>query len=189
MSTQSSRRPTIASLSALVTLMLAITGCQQSAESAGAPATGPCSLLKQGEVTAVFAGAKAGKADTSREEYGITACIWETAQSSFVAQYWQAADASAQDEASGLMLGVMDPLKPAARNSIQYETFAGIGDQAIAAVEKKDEQRGVLSDMAMLVVKRGDKVLVLIAPELARMERANALAALQSLGQSSVSRL
>ena len=178
-----------ATLPALFTLLLATMGCQQAAQSAAPAAKGPCALLKQSEVAAVFPGAKAGEVDTSREQYGITACVWNTASSRFVAQYWKAVGGSAQDEAKGLMLGVVDPLKPGAANNVRIETVTGVGDQAVAAVETQDEQRGILGDMAMLTVQKGDQILVLMAPELAHMDRAKALAALKSLGSSSASRL
>lgn len=172
---------------ALMLLLLAAIGWINTAEAA-APKD-PCGLLKVSEVSAAFPGAKTGKVDTTRQEYGIIACEWPTARSRFVVQFWDSAGSSAKEEASGLMLGVIDPLKPGAGNNIRYETITDVGDAAVAAVEARDDKRGILSDLALLVVKKGDKILVLLSSELARGDRAKALAALKSLGQSSAARL
>ena len=172
-------------------------GCQQGSDSpqlaaahAAAPSGSPCRLLQMGEVESVFSGAKDGEVDNSRQQYGISACIWPTARNRFAAQYWSSVGASARDEASGLMLAAIDPLKgPSARNNIRYEEIAGVGEEAVAIVEPKDESRGVLDDVAVLVARRGDHILVLTAPELVRSERTQALRELQALGKSAVERL
>jgi hypothetical protein len=147
-------------------------------------------LLTFTEVDAVFAGAKKGEVDNSRQQYGISACIWSTERGTFVAQFWTSTGTTAKDEARGLMLGSLDPLKgQAARNNVRYEDVQGVGEQAVAVLETQDDQRGVLSDFAMLVAQRGDHILVLIAPELARGERRKALTQLQALGKSASDRL
>jgi hypothetical protein len=46
-----------------------------------------------------------------------------------------------------------------------------------------------MNDAAMLVMQKGDQILVLAAPELARLDRVKALAALRSLGERAASRL
>lgn len=179
-----------------LTAVIALAACDkpangETAAAAAEPAgAGACRLLQLGEVKEVFAGAKRGEVDTSREQYGISACEWMTDNGLFVAQYWKNEDATtAQNEASGLVLGAVDPLKPSARNAVRYETIQGVGEQAVAVIEAEDAARGVLSDFAMLVAQRGDHILVLIAPQLARVDRAKALAGLQSLGQAAAKRL
>jgi hypothetical protein len=163
------------------------------ATSAGATspaAEGACRLLTSKEVDAVFAGAKKGEVDNSRQQYGISACIWSTERGTFVAQFWTSTGTHAKDEAQGLMLGALDPLKgQAARNNVRYEDVQGVGEAAVAVLETQDDQRGVLNDFAMLVAQRGNHILVLIAPELARRERGRALTQLQALGQSAANRL
>lgn len=179
----------------------ALSGCQKQAGEASAATAatetksaaasgGACRLLESSEVRAVFAGAKTGEADESRKQYGITACTWSTPRGTLVVQFWASENSSAKDEARGLIQGVLDPLKgDAARNNVRYENVSGVGEQAVAVIETKDAQRGVLTDFAMLVAQRGDRILVLIAPELARSERTKALEGLQALGKSAVSRL
>ena len=107
-----------------------------------------CGLLKASEVTAVFPSAKAGQPDASRRKYGITACLWRTDHGTFMAQTWKSEGGSARDEASGLMLGVLDPLKPGGQKNVRYETIkgdAGLKDVPIMAVTayaaKGDEER------------------------------------------------
>src|SRR5262245_19706811 len=99
-------------------------GSESSASAGNAdasPAEGACRLLRDGEVSSIFAGSGRGEVDDSRKEYGISACEWKTAQGRFVAQLWKAENASAKDEAQGLALGVIDPLKGDARNALRYE--------------------------------------------------------------------
>lgn len=159
-------------------------------DAAAPPVEGACRLLQTREVAAVFSGTRSGEVDDSRKQYGISACTWNTSRGTFVAQFWTSEGASAQDEAKSLALGVVDPLKgEGARNNVRFEAITGVGEQAVAVIETKDEQRGVLTDFAMLVAQRGGYILVLIAPSLARAERAKALQDLQSLGKSAVSRL
>ena len=189
-------------LIACTALAVAVAGCEKqgadvaSEMTASAGATSPaaegaCRLLTSSEVDAVFAGAKKGEVDNSRQQYGISACIWSTERGTFVAQFWTSTGGTtAKDEARGLMLGALDPLKgQAARNNVRYEAVQGVGEQAVAVLETQDDQRGVLNDFAMLVAQRGDHILVLIAPELARSERGKALTQLQALGQSAANRL
>jgi hypothetical protein len=163
----------------------ALTGCE-----AATPAAGPCALLAQSEVKAVFAGAGPGQRDTSRQNYGIDACQWPTQQGPFIAQLWKSEEASALNEARSLMLGFLDPMKSVADANVRYEAVAGVGQQAVAVVETKDAQRGITYDVALLVALKGDQTLVLLAPpDLARRDRAAALASLKSLAKSAASRL
>ena len=192
------RRPFLSLPMGCVVLAATLTGCgQQNTDAAiaspttvASAAVGACKLLDHKEVQAVFPDAGAGVADDSRKQYGISACFWRTSRGTVAAQFWSADGSSAKDEAAGLMLGALDPLKgPAARNNVRYENLAGIGEQAVAVVETRDEQRGVIDDFAMLVAQRGGQILVLTAPELARSDRATALAQLSALGKSAVNRL
>ncbi|MEP7243257.1 MAG: hypothetical protein ABI885_06175 [Gammaproteobacteria bacterium] len=150
---------------------------------------GTCNLLKTSEVRAVFPTAKPGEPERTREKYGISACVWKTDTGMFVAQTWKSVGASAIDEAQGLMLGNLDPLKPGAQNNVRYEPIQGVGEQAVAVIETQDPQRAILSDLTLLVAQRGDHILVLIAPDLTHGDRAKALASLKSLGASAAQRL
>jgi hypothetical protein len=188
------RNPTLILAASLVAI--AIAGCQQrevgggpQVGSAAASTDGACRLLETAQVSAALSGAKRGEADNSRQQYGISACEWSTGRGRFAAQYWKSEHPSAKDEASGLMVGDLDPLKGGARANVRYQAVEGVGEQAVAVVESKDAQRGILDDVAMLVVQRGNVILVLIAPELARSDRNAALRLLTALGQSAAARL
>ncbi len=148
-----------------------------------------CRLLSDTEVRKVFAGASPGERETTREQYGISACAWQTPASRFLLQSWAAKDASAEDEIRGLAAGFVDPLNRAAADNVRFEAITGIGEQAFAVVETQDAKRGILNDTAMLVARQDGRILVLMSDELTRSDRAHALAALRSLGRNAIGRL
>jgi len=163
--------------------------CAALATASAATPEGTCRLLTTAEVSAALSGSKSGKANNSRREYGITTCEWDTGRGRFAAQTWKAQGNSAKQEAEGLMLGNLDPLKRAAQSHVRYEDVTGIGEQAVAVIEPKDTKHGILSDAAMLVIRRDQEFLVLIVPDLAREDRQAALQTLRTLGHSAASRL
>lgn len=159
---------------------------------AGIPATdpdSPCRLLTDAEVRAVFPNAGPGERERTREQYGIAACVWSGDFGRFVAQTWEAKGNTAEQEARGLSNGFVDPLNPAAGNSVRYESVAGVGEQASAIVESQDTQRGILTDIAMLVARKDGQMLVLMSDDLTHRDRSEALAKLQSLARSAAARL
>jgi hypothetical protein len=172
-------------------LLLAGCGDGSAANDTSAITSGtsnPCRLLSDAEVAAVFRGSKSGIPERTREKYGITACVWSTPGGSFAVQLWTGEPGTAEDEIRGLMIGIVDPLKPSAQGSVRFETV-DVGERAMVAIEKQDAQRGILNDAAVLVTQRGEQILVLQSTELARRERPAALAALTSLAKQAVSRL
>lgn len=96
---------------------------------------------------------------------------------------------SSGDEAEGIAIGFVDPLKPAARKQIRFERIDGVGSEAAAVVEQADEKRGILSDAAYLYTQRGDVQLMVIAVDLARGDRTAALKTLREIGRVAVGRL
>lgn len=162
--------------------------------SAGPPvatarATGPCALLTDAEVRAVFPGAKAGSPERSREQYGIHACVWDTPSGSFALQQWAAKGGTVDNEIRGLAAGFVSPVNPNAAKAVRYETVPNLGEQAMVLVEKQDDTRGILTDAAVLVTLRGGQFLELQSQELARGDRAAAVQSLGTLGRSAVARL
>ena len=149
----------------------------------------PCRLLTDAEVRVVFPGAKAGQPERSREEYGIKACQWSADGGRFVAEVWKAKGGTADNEIHGLAEGFIDPTDPAAANNVRYESIAGVGDQAFAVIETQDNKRGILSDAALLVARKDNRILVLLSDDLAHRDRAAALRALTTLGSASTGRL
>jgi hypothetical protein len=159
-----------------------------SVSAASIEADSPCRLLTDAEVRAVFPGAKSGVPERSREEYGIKACEWDMDTDRFVVQRW-AAKGSVDNEIRGLASGFVEPFNSAAGNNVRYETIAGVGEQAMAVVETQDQKRGILSDAALLVAKRGNEILELQSQQLPHRTRADALQALTTLGREASARM
>ncbi len=163
------------------------------AAAAGSPrampataAEGLCQLLTQSEVAAVFPGTEAGVVDHIRVE-GVTACIWNHPAGLFALQSWPAED-PVQDELKGAVYASLDPSK-STDGLLHYETVTGVGDEALAVVATQDDKLGIVADTAILVARRGNKILLVSANDLARRDHAQALAALQSLGSRAASRM
>ena len=171
-------------------------GSMVMADAAPAQSTQPtpdshslCRLLTDAEVRAVFPGAGKGVPERTREKYGITACVWSGDFGRFAVQTWKGEGNSADEEARGLATGFIDPLDRKAAGNVRYESVAGVGDQATAVLETRDAQRGILTNVAMLVALKQDDMLVLLADDLAQRNRADALAKLRLLAGSAARRL
>jgi hypothetical protein len=158
--------------------------------TAGPPAAAsPCKLLTVAEVSAAAPHATAGKPDAADAANGVYACIWETAAGRVWLQAYLAGPSSVSTAILGHAPDLVDPSTKGAIDKVRIETFAGVGDGAMAIVEHADPARGILSSKAILVVKRGEYMATLFAPELALGDRAMALQKLQALGGQIASRL
>lgn len=153
------------------------------------PTGDPCALIKDTEVRKIYPKASAGKPERTREKYGIVACVWDYPTGKFVVQLMKAEPKTAVDEARGLIDGVVDPLKPGAGKAVRLETIHGVGDEAGAVVEQKDEKRGILNDAAYIITQRGERQIWIMDSELARGDRAKALKTLEEWGKAAVGRL
>jgi hypothetical protein len=150
----------------------------------------PCKLLSDAEARQYFPKAKAGERERTREKYGITACIWDHPTGKLVLQLTLGAKpGSSREEAEGIAIGFTDPFNQAARKQIRFETVEGVGSEAVAVVEKADDKRGILSDAAYLYTQRGDVQLMVMAPDLARGDRAAALKTMREIGRVAAGRL
>lgn len=154
------------------------------------PKGDPCTLLTDGEVRTYFPKASAAQRERTREKYGIVACLWDHPAGRLGAQVTLGAKpGSSAEEARGISVGFVDPFKLGAGKSIRYEKITGVGDEAVAVVEKSDEKQGIVSDVAYLYTQRGDRQLMIMATDLARGDRATALKTLQELGRAAAARL
>jgi hypothetical protein len=154
------------------------------------PKVDPCSLLSAGEVRKFYPKAAPGVRERTREKYGIVACTWDHPAGQLVTQVTLGAKpGSAAEEARGIAFGFVDPLKPGAGTAIRYEPVAGVGDEAVAVVEKEDEKQGILAPAAYLYTQRADRQLAIIAVDLARGDRVSALRTLQEIGKAAAARL
>lgn len=155
----------------------------------GAAKPNPCKLLTDAEVRAVFPDAKAARLDLGKEKYGIFTCVWDHAGGRFFAQQRTGDLESFAVEGRGLIDGFIDPLKPGAAKVVRFENVKGVGDRAMAVVERRDPARGILNDIAQLVTQRANRQVILFSSQLPQRDRAAALKALEELGRAAAQRL
>ena len=160
-----------------------------SADITTLAADDPCRLLSTSEVRGVFPEVKPGVRERTREKYGITACVWDTPTGKFVLQLWTADANTLDDEIRGLSSGFIDPANSAAHDNVRFETIAGVGEAAIAVVETRNEQMGILTDVAILMSQRGTQILDVESSDLPRGDRAVALQALTNLAKLAGARM
>jgi hypothetical protein len=156
---------------------------------AGTAAEGPCALLTTAEVQRAFAGAKPAKLDRSLVSSGILRCAWEYPGGRFgIIDGTEEAD-PVRTEAQTWTLGFIDPLNRDASRHVRYERLTGVGDEAIAVVERADPAKGFVANGAFLVVRRGARQITMMDAALAARDRPAALAALQELGKAAAKRM
>lgn len=160
-------------------------GAQTAADEL--PKADPCKLLTTAEVRKIFPDAENGKRETSTDEYGIKSCIWNHPRGRLGLQVMKGEPGTVKHEIQGWSIGFKDPLKPGVK--VRYETIAGVGDEAMAVVERADEKAGILQDAAMLIAQRGDQQINLFSNDLASRDRSAALKALEDLGKAAAKRL
>lgn len=155
------------------------------------PSGDPCTVVPLSDVQKAFPGAKPGVRETRKEKYGLTECNWKDGGGVilFGVQESYGSD-SAMDEARGLGQAMVAGNMANARN-VRYEilTGVGLGNEAVAIVEASDAKRGIVSEGAMLAMRRGQHNLWLISPTLATRDRAAALKTLEVLGRIAAKRL
>jgi hypothetical protein len=173
-------------IAALVSLT--VLGSKPAVEAQG---EGPCGLLTTAEVQQAFPGSKPGQLERKNEKHGILSCTWSypTGVLSIIADVGNEATDSAKDEAEGWTLSFLDPLRNDAACHVRYEKLAGVGDEAIAIVEREDKAKGFARDAAILVVRRGKRQVSALSSSLAGRERADTLRVLAELGKAIAKRL
>lgn len=181
---------------AVLGLGLAIIACgdgshAENGNDTSSASDGPCALLELKEVKQALPGAARSERDTSLDKYEIGSCLWygAKAQPLLLLQIWNGEGSTAESELRSRLLGVTDPLRAIGGVAIQMDAVDGVGDAASVAVERADEERGILADAAFLVVQRGDKMVLIEAQSLASGDRAAAVEALRKLGQAAANRI
>lgn len=153
--------------------------------------SGPCRLLTLAEVQQVFAGANASSLDRRNEKYGTLSCTWKHATG--ILQVIEGTEPEAvetvMEEARGWINVFVDPLKPQAEKQVRYDRLSGVGDEAVAIVERMDAAKGFMNDGAILVVRRGKRQVSLLSNDLGKRERTGALKAFEQLGKAVAARL
>jgi len=90
-----------------------------------------------------------------------------------------------------MMAAFVDPTRPDAERRVRIETLPGVGDKTVAIVELKDPAKGFTQNGALLVVRRGQRQVVLLAVppgDLASRPRPDVLKALSELGRAMAKR-
>lgn len=156
----------------------------------------PCTLLSVAEVQQAFPGAGAGKLDRSQEKTGLLRCVWHypagakyTAGDLFVFTSDELTETPREEAEDTWAMTFLDPLRNDAAKHVRYETLTGVGDQAVAVVERADKAKGFATNAAILVVRRGKQQVSVLSPDLARFERPEALRILGELGKAIARRL
>ena len=149
----------------------------------------PCTIFTAAELSKRFTKVEAPKRDRSRENYGITSCSWPHASGSVGVDLSVETPRSAEENTRGWIIGFVDPLRPAAHKAVRVERVSGVGDEAFAIVEPRDDKKGVLNDVAYLVTQRGNQQAMVVVLSLASGDRAAAIATLAELGKIAAGRL
>jgi hypothetical protein len=126
------------------------------------------------------------------EKLGTLTCVWDypTGQFSIIGTTTNdQAEESVKEEATGWTSAFVDPLRAGAERHVRYEVLPGVGDEAIAVVEREDPAKGFTTSAAILVVRRGKRQVSAVSTTLARGERAEALRVLTELGKAIAKRL
>jgi hypothetical protein len=180
----------------ITTIALTLAACGRSAStSAATPASGDaCSLLSIEEVRAMLPEVKSAKRNDDLVAQGIASCEWRDAAGKRVLlglRTWKqdGADDTPTDNAETLAMGMTDPLRGEAQGAVRMEKMPSVGDDAVAFVEKADSAKGILSQGSLLVVRKGDQLVLLLSSALAGHERSAALRELSTLGKSALRRL
>jgi hypothetical protein len=185
-------RAALAVASQLALIVAGHTGSANAQTPQKLPSGDPCTVVPLSDVQKAFPGAKPGERSARMEKYGLTECTWKDGGGVvvLVVQEFFGSD-SAMDEAKGLANGFVDPLKSASARNLRYETLTavGLGNEAVAIVEARDDKRGIVSDGAALVLHRGQRTLFLTSPVLQARDRAAALKTFEGLGRIAAKRL
>ena len=155
------------------------------------PSGDPCTVVPLSEVQKAFPGAKPGERSTRVEKYGLTECSWKDGSGVFVlgVQEFYGSD-GAMNEIKSFGQATVEG-KTANFRNVRYEilTGVGLGNEAVAFVEARDDKRGIVQEGAMLVLHRGQRTLFLTSPVLAQRDRAAALKTFEALGRIAAKRL
>jgi hypothetical protein len=172
-------------------LLATLTACTPI-DSMGAQASNPCSLLTTAEAQRAFPGAKPGRPEGDRdlEKLGFFQCVWSHPSGTLMV-LTEAGDAEGapREEAEGMIDTFVDPLRNDARRHVRYERLPGVGDEAVAIVEREDKTKGFRISGAILVVRRGRRQATVLSSDLGRRDRAEALRVLSDLGKAIAIRL
>ena len=130
-----------------------------------APVDNACDLLTDAEIRQVFPTAAPGKRNTESLQYGLDRCAWKTPTGQIGIEVSKVEAGAFENDLRGELQGAVDPRVNGALEGIQFHKVEGIGDHAIAVLEKGDAQRGIYADITLLAIQRGHRMAVLMLNE------------------------
>jgi hypothetical protein len=155
-----------------------------------AQSQGPCALATTAEVAQAFPGAKPGRLKPGLEELGLRSCVWEYPGGELsILITTDGVEENVKEEAVAMSDVFLDPLRADAARHVRYERLPGVGDEALAMVEREDKSKGFRTSAAILVVRRGPRVATVLSTDLAHRDREVALKVLADLGKVIAKRL
>jgi hypothetical protein len=152
------------------------------------PSGDPCTILAVGDVQKIFPGVKPERSKRL-EEYGTTECAWKgPSGTALIVQESYNEDTNAKQTALGKAQGFIDPMSASAAKNVRVEAFPALGDAA-AIVEKADRKKGILSDAALMELRKGRHNISMVSGDLPDKDRAAALKSFEALGRVAAQRL
>jgi hypothetical protein len=152
-----------------------------------------CGLLSLAEIRGVLPDAARAERNDNLASQGINACSWYGKGKAPVldVSIWEAADAedTPMENARTLAMGVADPTRPDTQAGVRLEKITGVGEEAVALVEKSDESRGIISTAALITFSKHGRIVTVASSDIAVRERAAALKDLATLGKAVAARL
>lgn len=164
-------------------------GAASSAASSTAvtPGGGPCALLTGEEIRQAFPDFDPAKAD--RRSGGARSCEWSHRGGRLSLVVTPNSSRPINADAGIWAREWLDPFQRDAVRNLRLEVMRGIGDEAVAIVEPSAPERGIVDDGAMVIVRRGPRQVLVMAPGLARRDRSEALRTLERLAAALAARL
>lgn len=153
------------------------------------PVDNACNLLTDAEVRAVYPDASAGKRNTESLQYGLDRCAWETSTAQVGVEVSKVEANAFEGELRAELQGAVDPRIQGALDRIKFHPVDGIGDHAIAVLEKGDANRGTYTDIALLAIQRNHRMAVLMVHERSSDAPLPSLDSLRALGSRLAPRL
>lgn len=153
-----------------------------------------CGLLALSDVRSVLPEAVKPVRRDNLADQGINGCGWYVASGKYPVlevSVWQAsgADDTPMENARTLAMGFEDPLRGDAQRAVRFENVGGVGDNAVAIIEKTDSARGIMTTGALLTLQKNGKIATVSSSQLATRDRATALEQLTGLGKAVARRL
>lgn len=161
---------------------------------AAEPSGAACRLLTLSDVQNVAPDAAVARPNNALIEQSIYGCGWYPASGkvpSVEVSLWKidGADDTPMGNAKTLAMGFADPLRSEAQAAVRLEQVDGVGDEAVAIVEKTDAAKGIITTGAILTLRKNGQIATVTSSDLGSHERTAALGELATLGRAIAKRL